>query len=145
MWSIHTAYLARPQCGLLSRLLALPHTLQLTLDNNDFEGSLYPLAEHSMVNFNAAENPKLVGHQSRAGCLPTYLPSCSARGSGQQGTAGFGGASPLPTPRARLALQCGMVPVGLRFAHGFNPRMTGLGLPCPDEVANGWQDLSEVL
>jgi hypothetical protein len=38
-----------------------------------------------------------------------------------------------------------MVPVGVRFAHGFNPLNTRLGLPCPDEVANGWQDLSETL
>ncbi|PRW34079.1 glycoside hydrolase isoform A [Chlorella sorokiniana] len=29
---------------------------------------------------------------------------------------------------------CGMVPVGLRFAHGFNPFNTGLGLPCPEEL-----------
>lgn len=42
-------------------------------------------------------------------------------------------------------LQCGMVPVGLRFAHGFNYANSGLGLPCPEEAANGWVDLSETL
>jgi len=34
---------------------------------------------------------------------------------------------------------CGMIPVGMAFASGFD--LTGspaLGLPCPDEVANGW-------
>ena len=31
------------------------------LDDNDFEGDLYTLSQHSMVNFNAADNPKLVG------------------------------------------------------------------------------------
>lgn len=29
---------------------------------------------------------------------------------------------------------CGMVPVGLRYAHGFNYYATGLGLPCADEA-----------
>jgi hypothetical protein len=38
-----------------------------------------------------------------------------------------------------------MVPVGLRFAHGFNYANSGLGLPCPEEAANGWVDLSETL
>lgn len=38
-----------------------------------------------------------------------------------------------------------MVPVGLRFAHGFNPYNTWLGLPCPEEVTRGWVDLSETL
>lgn len=38
-----------------------------------------------------------------------------------------------------------MVPVGVRFAHGFNPFNTGLGLPCPGEAAAGWVDLSETL
>lgn len=42
-------------------------------------------------------------------------------------------------------LQCGMVPVGARYAHAYNPYRTQLGLPCPDEVANGWVDLSEQL
>lgn len=32
---------------------------------------------------------------------------------------------------------CGMVPVGVRFAHGFNFYNTGLGMPCPEEIANG--------
>lgn len=36
---------------------------------------------------------------------------------------------------------CGMVPVGIRFAHGFNPYQTGLGLPCPTEIESGWPDL----
>ena len=35
---------------------------------------------------------------------------------------------------------CGMVPVGVRFAHGFNPHNTGLGLPCPEELQQGWQE-----
>ena len=64
---------------------------QLILDNNDFEGNLYPLADHSMVSFTVHNNPKL----------------------------------------------CGMVPVGLRYAHGFNFYNTGLGMPCPDEISNG--------
>lgn len=38
---------------------------------------------------------------------------------------------------------CGMVPVGVRFAHGFNPYQTRLGLPC--DAASGWTDLSENL
>ena len=37
---------------------------------------------------------------------------------------------------------CGMVPTGARFAHGFNYANTGLGMPCPDELVNGWPDLS---
>ena len=49
-----------------------------------------------------------------------------------------------PTPPASR-VQCGMVPVGVRFAHGFNPHNTRLGLPCADELANGWLDLSETL
>jgi hypothetical protein len=32
---------------------------------------------------------------------------------------------------------CGMVPVGVRFARGFNYHNTRLGLPCPDELENG--------
>jgi hypothetical protein len=32
---------------------------------------------------------------------------------------------------------CGMVPLGVRFGHGFNFYNTGLGMPCPDELANG--------
>ncbi|KAG7668190.1 hypothetical protein KSW81_002089 [Nannochloris sp. 'desiccata'] len=32
---------------------------------------------------------------------------------------------------------CGMVPVGARFAHGFIFYNTGLGMPCPEEIANG--------
>ena len=66
-----------------------PRLNQLTLDNNDFSGNLYPLAKHHMTSFKAHQNPKL----------------------------------------------CGMVPVGLRFAHGFNYYQTGLGLPCPEEIA----------
>lgn len=66
-----------------------PKLNQLTLDDNDFSGNLYPLAKHRMTSFTAHQNPKL----------------------------------------------CGMVPVGLRFAHGFNYYQTGLGLPCPDEIA----------
>lgn len=46
-----------------------------------------------------------------------------------------------PPPPALL--QCGMVPVGVRFAHGFNPYQTRLGLPC--DAASGWTDLSENL
>ena len=52
---------------------------------------------------------------------------------------------PCLPARPRPCLQCGMVPVGVRFAHGFNPLGTRLGLPCPEELANGWQDLSETL
>jgi hypothetical protein len=62
---------------------------QLTLDNNNFEGNLYPLSKHRMVSFTAHNNPNL----------------------------------------------CGMVPVGVRFAHGFNYWQTNLGLPCPGETA----------
>lgn len=40
---------------------------------------------------------------------------------------------------------CGMVPVGLRWGHGFNYYNTRLGLPCPEELAGGWVDLSESL
>jgi hypothetical protein len=32
---------------------------------------------------------------------------------------------------------CGMVPVGVRYAHGFNFHATGLGMPCPEELAGG--------
>jgi hypothetical protein len=32
---------------------------------------------------------------------------------------------------------CGMVPVGLRFAHGFNYHRTALGVPCPGEIETG--------
>lgn len=32
---------------------------------------------------------------------------------------------------------CGMVPVGARFGHGFSYFNTKLGVPCPDEAANG--------
>ena len=32
---------------------------------------------------------------------------------------------------------CGMVPLGVRFGHGFNFHNTGLGMPCADELANG--------
>lgn len=67
------------------------HLNQLGLDNNDFEGNLYPLAQHSMVSFTVHNNPKL----------------------------------------------CGMVPVGVRYGHGFNFYNTGLGMPCPEELANG--------
>ncbi len=67
------------------------HLSQLGLDNNDFEGDLYPLKGHSMISFTGHNNPKL----------------------------------------------CGMVPVGVRFAHGFNFYNTGLGMPCPEELANG--------
>ena len=75
-----------------SRLAAL--LTQITLDNNDLEGNLYPLAGHSLINVGTANNPRL----------------------------------------------CGMVPTGVRFAHGFNPHNTRLGLPCPGEA---WTDLSQ--
>jgi len=64
---------------------------QITVDENDFEGNLYALKDHSLSNFSPQYNPKL----------------------------------------------CGMVPIGLRYAHGFNYHDTGLGLPCPDEIENG--------
>lgn len=39
-----------------------------------------------------------------------------------------------------------MVPVGVRFAHGFNPYQTRLGLPCPgEELVGSWPDMSEAL
>lgn len=38
-----------------------------------------------------------------------------------------------------------MVPVGVRFSHSYNPHNTRLGLPCPEELAEGWVDLSEQL
>jgi hypothetical protein len=37
-----------------------PCLLQVTLDGNDFEGDLYALSDHSMINFNAANNPRIV-------------------------------------------------------------------------------------
>ena len=39
-----------------------PHLSQLTLDENvpGFSGNLYMLAQHSMINFNAANNPQMV-------------------------------------------------------------------------------------
>lgn len=79
--------------GIIPRSLAntAPHLSQLILDNNDFEGDLYPLENHQLISFSGHNNPKL----------------------------------------------CGMVPVGVRFAHGFNFYNTGLGMPCPDEIANG--------
>jgi len=64
---------------------------QLTIDENELEGNLYALKDHSFTNFAAMFNPKL----------------------------------------------CGMVPIGARYAHGFNYYQTGLGLPCPDEIENG--------
>lgn len=70
-----------------------PLMTQITLDNNDLEGTLYALAGHSLINVGTANNPRL----------------------------------------------CGMVPAGVRFAHGFNFHNTRLGLPCPGEV---WTDLS---
>lgn len=35
---------------------------------------------------------------------------------------------------------CGMVPVGVRFAHGFNLQGTSLGLPCPEDITSGWNE-----
>jgi hypothetical protein len=64
---------------------------QITIDENDFEGNLYALKDHSLSNFSPQFNPKL----------------------------------------------CGMVPIGLRYAHGFNYHDTNLGLPCQDEIENG--------
>lgn len=32
---------------------------------------------------------------------------------------------------------CGMVPIGVRYAHGFNFYNTKLGVPCEDEIAHG--------
>lgn len=38
-----------------------------------------------------------------------------------------------------LPKMCGMIPVGIQFANGYDiGGSPGLGLPCPDEVANGW-------
>ena len=40
-----------------------------------------------------------------------------------------------------LPQMCGMVPVGLMFASGYDLiGSQGLGLPCPDEVAQGWPE-----
>lgn len=40
-----------------------------------------------------------------------------------------------------LPKMCGMIPVGLMFASGYDIiGSPGLGLPCPDEVANGWPE-----
>jgi len=40
-----------------------------------------------------------------------------------------------------LPKMCGMVPVGMAFASGFDlAGSPGLMLPCPDEVANGWPE-----
>ncbi len=35
---------------------------------------------------------------------------------------------------------CGMPPVGVRFAHGFDFHNNGMGLPCPWELEQGWQE-----
>ena len=53
--------------------------------------------------------------------------------------------TPHPTPHTSSSRLCGMVPMGVRFAHGFNHYATRLGLPCPEELEEGWQDLSEEL
>lgn len=38
-----------------------------------------------------------------------------------------------------LPNMCGMIPVGIMFANGYDiGGSPGLGLPCADEVANGW-------
>lgn len=38
-----------------------------------------------------------------------------------------------------LPKMCGMIPEGILFANGYDiGGSPGLGLPCPDEVADGW-------
>jgi hypothetical protein len=45
----------------------------------------------------------------------------------------------LNTNLTYLPQMCGMVPVGMMFSSNFDLiGSPGLGLPCPDEVANGW-------
>ena len=47
----------------------------------------------------------------------------------------------LNTNVTYLPNMCGMVPVSIMFASGFDLiGSPGLGLPCPDEVANGWPE-----
>lgn len=70
----------------LSKTSARLH--HITMDQNDFEGNLYPFKDHKFVNFLPQNNPKL----------------------------------------------CGMVPLGVRYAHGFNYYNTQLGLPCPEDI-----------
>ena len=56
----------------------------------------------------------------------------------------FAQAQPQNTNLTYLPRACGMVPVGLLFAVGYDAAGSpGLGLPCPDELANGWPDVAD--
>ena len=128
------------------------------------QGDLHVLADHSMINFNAADNLKLVRfglmgwgkhpalcwpvllmHARRWAASPLRLPLHKRAVPPPHRRASLQTLWPQPCQPASPATQCGMVPVGLRFAHGFNPYNTGLGLPCPEEVTRGWVDLTETL
>jgi hypothetical protein len=54
----------------------------------------------------------------------------------------FADAQPQNTNVTYLPHACGMVPNGLLFAPGYDTvGSPGLGLPCPDELANGWPNV----
>lgn len=54
----------------------------------------------------------------------------------------FAEAQPQNTNVTLLPHMCGMVPVGILFAAGYDAYGSpGLGLPCPVEVAGGWPDV----
>ncbi len=56
----------------------------------------------------------------------------------------FAQAQPQNTNLTFLPHACGMVPVGLMFAAGYDAAGSpGLGLPCPDELASGWPDVPD--
>lgn len=56
----------------------------------------------------------------------------------------FADAQPQNTNVTYLPHMCGMVPVGVLFGAGYDAyNSPGLGLPCPDEVANGWPDVPD--
>ena len=100
-------------------------------------GNLYAMSNASLVNVGTAGNARLCGMVPLGVRQAHYF---NYHGSGQSYAANSNGCM----QRARVSIEHSPHPPPAPAAPP-PPTLTGLGLPCPDELANGWQDLSEQL
>eukprot|EP00887_Chlorella_sp_A99_P004864 scaffold4.g4864.t1 len=150
-------------------LCALKHLKEFDVDGGQLTGTIPPelltcFPQIDEIDLLSGTLPSELGNMAEvkwlrfsdnagiSGRLPTTLATISPHlvqftmdETGMEGDLySLSDASLINTGTANTRL-CGMVPVGVRFAHGFNPYGTQLGLPCLEEVAGGWKDLTESL
>lgn len=116
---------------MLARSCPLSQLMRLLVPHSPrHPGNLYPLAEHRLINVGTA-NTKLCGMVPVGGEWRPPAGLCSHCG---------GSCMQAPHPRKQLSTLPPLPPClfAVRFAHGFNPHDSRLGLPCEDELATGW-------